>query len=338
MPQATLEFPPVYTVVGVYRLFHDPKLWSSIWNASRYAVMRATITAGLWIVISLPFQGFLASWFVGRIGKAFGAERTYDALAQLAHAAHIPLPSFDALAKLLLILNQADFVFELNLKTQLRQFRHTAYADTVASRGKPASWWTPYTEEWQRPPSADAPRGSAGLADSVRQSLVRWVVRRVAMIVTNSIPVFGFVVYSGFSALQYARRLHAPLFEAKHMSAQQITTWIEERRTAYWLFGFSALVLERIPFLGMLFSISNRIGAAMWAHDLEKRQHRFQQGELHPLAADETRGGDSVPAAGAPGSYGHPGRADVALPGDMLAPPSQPAQATRRAVPPVPRT
>lgn len=304
-------------------------------------------------MISLPFQGFLASWFVGRIGKAFGAERCvvradagrtmHSRSWRMRRTSRCPRSTVGrvpdaALAKLLLILNQADFVFELNLKTQLRQFRHTAYADTVASRGKPASWWTPYTEEWQRPPSADAPRGSAGLADSVRQSLVRWVVRRVAMIVTNSIPVFGFVVYSGFSALQYARRLHAPLFEAKHMSAQQITTWIEERRTAYWLFGFSALVLERIPFLGMLFSISNRIGAAMWAHDLEKRQHRFQQGELHPLAADETRGGDSVPAAGAPGSYGHPGRADVALPGDMLAPPSQPAQATRRAVPPVPRT
>ena len=31
-------------------------------------------------------------------------------------------------------------------------------------------------------------------------------------------------------------------------------------------FGFAAALLETIPFIGLLFSVSNRIGAAMWAH------------------------------------------------------------------------
>lgn len=67
-------------------------------------------------------------------------------------------------------------------------------------------------------------------------------------------------------------------------------------------FGFAAALVESIPIVGLLFTISNRIGAAMWAHgklchavptpscqwakfqsDLEKRQHAFAAGELTPL-------------------------------------------------------
>lgn len=221
----------------------------------------------------------------------------------------------------------------MNLKKQLRQFRHTAYADTVASRGKPASWWTPYTEEWQHPPQPNQTLFSRkGLAHAVKQNLLQWAARKAVRILFSSVPLFGFVFYSAFSALQYARITHGPLFEAKHMSPAQVDIWVEERRTSYWLFGFSAQLLERVPFLGMLFSISNRIGAAMWAHDLEKRQQRFQRGELQQLQAHET-GGGGAPQDGAPGSYGHPSRADVALPGDMLAPPSG---LSHRPLPPVP--
>ena len=57
-------------------------------------------------------------------------------------------------------------------------------------------------------------------------------------------------------------------------------------------FGFAAALLESIPIVGLAFMVSNRVGAAMWAHggsplsqswrtvdmaplfpDLEKRQH-----------------------------------------------------------------
>ena len=31
-------------------------------------------------------------------------------------------------------------------------------------------------------------------------------------------------------------------------------------------FGFVAAIMERLPIVGLLFSVSNRVGAAMWAH------------------------------------------------------------------------
>ena len=32
------------------------------------------------------------------------------------------------------------------------------------------------------------------------------------------------------------------------------------------VFGFAAALLEGLPVIGLVFTISNRVGAAMWAH------------------------------------------------------------------------
>lgn len=206
----------------------------------------------------------------------------------------------------------------MNLKQQLARFRHTAYHDTVASRGKSSDWWTRYTEEWKQPPTPGTIQAlGTGWLSVASYKLWRVVFRRAALLVFSSIPVFGVLAYSSFTALDYARRAHAPMFAAKHMSPKQVDVWIEERRTSYWLFGFAAQTLERVPFLGMLFSVSNRIGAAMWAHDLEKRQQRFQAGELEPMDPRSTHIGRLAPRADAPGSYGHPDAPEAAIPGDF---------------------
>lgn len=49
-----------------------------------------------------------------------------------------------------------------------------------------------------------------------------------------------------------------------------------------------AFFQEQLPLAGIVFSISNRVGAAMYAHDLEKRQQAFRSGELKPLSRSET--------------------------------------------------
>lgn len=90
------------------------------------------------------------------------------------------------------------------------------------------------------------------------------------------VPFFGMALGAALRSLTYGRLLHKSFFEAKRMSPFQIELWITERQTAYRSFGFVAALMERIPLIGLIFSISNRIGAAMWAHDLEKRQQRFR--------------------------------------------------------------
>lgn len=58
--------------------------------------------------------------------------------------------------------------------------------------------------------------------------------------------------------------------------------FIVERLKEFRMFGFTAALLERLPIIGIVFSISNRIGAAMWAHDMEKQQRAFREGEIRP--------------------------------------------------------
>lgn len=50
------------------------------------------------------------------------------------------------------------------------------------------------------------------------------------------------------------------------MDDREIAVFMEERKWDYRAFGFMAALVEGIPLLGLLFTVSNRIGAAMWAH------------------------------------------------------------------------
>lgn len=67
------------------------------------------------------------------------------------------------------------------------------------------------------------------------------------------------------------------------MDEHQVAVFMEERKWEYRSrslfriavspliyfsagFGFTAALLESVPIFGLVFTISNRIGAAMWAH------------------------------------------------------------------------
>lgn len=301
--------------VGIYRLVHDEKLWRPMWDACYRTVYRASLATILWTCVSLPVQRLISRLFLGRIGRAVGAKATYTYLQHFLRSLGFPTPSFELLTTVLLVLNQVNLVLNMFLGKELRRFRATAYDATVASRGKPAEFWTPFTEEFAQTRSTDAAPVERGVRARLRNRLVHALVRRVVYILFGSVPLFGLLVASALHALEYGAGMHRPYFAAKHMNAQQQSVWIEERRTAYFVFGFVATLLEHIPVLGLIFSISNRIGAAMWAHDLEKRQHRFHTGELVP----EVEPRETVPRDGEPGSYGHPDRPDVLVPGGLSA-------------------
>lgn len=62
------------------------------------------------------------------------------------------------------------------------------------------------------------------------------------------------------------------------------------------VFGFTAAIFERLPLVGILFSISNRIGAAMWAFDLEKQQQYFSSGRGTPTQVYKSKTAQIVPS------------------------------------------
>jgi hypothetical protein len=76
------------------------------------------------------------------------------------------------------------------------------------------------------------------------------------------------------------------------MTPHEVAVFIEERKWDYrckllllfipsilsvtdvfiLVFGFAAALLEDIPIIGLMFTISNRVGAAMWAHGTSSSQ------------------------------------------------------------------
>lgn len=180
------------------------------------------------------------------------------------------------------VLGQVHAIMEFWLRRKLRECRNTAYVQTVRSRGKPADWWGEYVEEFSNPPTQKAIKDAKkqGWYLKLASPLVRFVVLKLFLLPIDFVPLFGMALGAALRSLSYGRQLHTALFEAKRMSPLQIELWITERQTAYRSFGFAAALMERIPLVGMVFSISNRIGAAMWAHDLEKRQQRIRASSL----------------------------------------------------------
>lgn len=102
------------------------------------------------------------------------------------------------------------------------------------------------------------------------------------------IPFLSIAVSAYFRAFTYAQQLLTPFFAQKRMTPQQVHLFLTERMGSIKSYGFACALLERIPIIGIVFSISNRVGAAMLAHDLEKRQHKFAAGELRRLPKDQT--------------------------------------------------
>lgn len=149
------------------------------------------------------------------------------------------------------------------------------------------------------------------------------VVLKVFLLPLDWVPFFSLLVSAFLRSLSLGRQLHAPLFAAKRMTPAQVEVWMAERSFAYRQFGFAAALAENVPLLGLGLSISNRVGAAMYAHDLEKRQQLFRTGQRAQLPASSTYSdkdprkpsgpGPSKPV-GAVSSFASEGRA---LPGDF---------------------
>lgn len=87
----------------------------------------------------------------------------------------------------------------------------------------------------------------------------------------NFIPVVGTVIFVLLQGRSYGPTSHSRYFQLKGMSSTQRQTWVDERMGAYTSFGVPAVMLEMIPFGGILFTFTNQCGAALWAADLEKK-------------------------------------------------------------------
>ncbi|KAI0698014.1 hypothetical protein BC835DRAFT_1405525 [Cytidiella melzeri] len=265
-----LQFPPSYAVVGAYRLITDKSLRVPAWQKLKHGTVRGASVALVWSVATFKIQRVFVELFLVKSPSVSGLSR------DTVFGIRMPfdLPTY---ATLVFLSTQASSILYFFLSKNIRIARSRAYEQTIVSRGKGPEFWKPYVEEWDNPPRH-------GKRSALRQ-VVSHPIGRIAvkMMLTplHLVPAVGIIISAWMRGLGTASYLHKPYFKSKGMSEEQVATFIEERKWDYRAFGFTAALLEGLPLIGFVFTISNQIGAAMWAHDLEKRQHYVSEMKTH---------------------------------------------------------
>ncbi|KAL5494567.1 hypothetical protein ACEPAI_28 [Sanghuangporus weigelae] len=270
-----LDFPPIYVVVGAHRLLTDKNLYVPTWEKCKHGFVRGAIVGLGWAAITFNVQRKFVEIFLRNSPRVTGLSN--DTL----FGYQLPF-SITTYATLLFLFDQITYIIRVFLAKNLRIARDRAWDHTVRSRGKGPEFWGPYVEEFAVPPNLRQ-KGESKWERLAGNFVVRFAIRRVVLLPLNFYPFVGIAVGAYLKAVGAARHLHRRYFEAKKMTQDQISIFMEERKPQYISFGFAASLLEGLPIVGLVFSISNRVGAAMWAHDLEKRQHEFASGQLSPI-------------------------------------------------------
>ncbi|KAJ2930310.1 hypothetical protein H1R20_g6757, partial [Candolleomyces eurysporus] len=259
-----MEFPPSYVLVGIYRLFTDKGVYKPAWDKCKHGARRGAIVGLVWVALTFSLQEKFIKVFLRNSPRITGLSN--DNIFGLP----IPFP-LHTYAAILYVSQQVTFILRFFLSKNIRIARDRAWQHTVESRGKGPEFWRPYVEEWEVPPQVDVKEGF--LEKAMGGWLGLLVFKRVLLAPLSLYPLVGTLASAWFKALGTSRYLHRRYFEAKKMDKQQVAVFMEERKWDYRSFGFVAALLEGLPIIGLVFTVSNRIGAAMWAFDLEKKQH-----------------------------------------------------------------
>lgn len=286
-----LEFPPSYVGVGIYRLCTDRALRIAAWDKCKHGARRGAIVGLIWTCLTYPIQKRLVQLVHTHPGSIFSfsyisrlSERAGDISEETFWGYKLPF-SLSSCVAALLVGAQVTTIIQFFLAKNIRIARQRAWDQTVASRGKGPDFWQPYVEEWEFPPMVNEKRWNH-IDRMAKTWFWKLIIQKALLLPLSLYPFVGNFVAAGFKAMSTAEYLHTPYFKAKNMTPHQVAVFIEERKWDYRAFGFAASLLEGLPIVGLIFSISNRIGAAMWAHDLEKRQHWVAEQRLHAEGAN----------------------------------------------------
>ncbi|KAI0079397.1 hypothetical protein K474DRAFT_1617730 [Panus rudis PR-1116 ss-1] len=89
----------------------------------------------------------------------------------------------------------------------------------------------------------------------------------------NFIPLIGTVAFVFLNGHRGGPGWHTRYFQLKGWDTPQRKKFIEQRRAEYTAFGMATLLFTFIPLVGLVFSFTNTVGAALWAADIEARQN-----------------------------------------------------------------
>ncbi|KAI0773283.1 hypothetical protein BD413DRAFT_472964 [Trametes elegans] len=95
------------------------------------------------------------------------------------------------------------------------------------------------------------------------------IVRYVLTLPLNAIPALGTVLFLLYNGYNGGPGWHSRYFQLKGLTKAQRASFVENRRAEYTAFGMVTLLFNFVPLVGLLFSFTNTVGAALWAAQLE---------------------------------------------------------------------
>ncbi|TPX67743.1 hypothetical protein SpCBS45565_g03664 [Spizellomyces sp. 'palustris'] len=118
------------------------------------------------------------------------------------------------------------------------------------------------------------PKKESRVAKAAKRTMDRFspaaIARYLLTLPLNFIPIIGPLIFFVLNGRRTGQAFHAQYFQLKGWTSDQVHSFIESQKGAYTAFGICALLLQLIPLLGVLFTATSTVGAALWACDIEK--------------------------------------------------------------------
>ncbi|KAF8671666.1 hypothetical protein RHS04_08196 [Rhizoctonia solani] len=186
MPQELLTLPPVYCVVGIYRLLTDPLIRQPVWDKCRHGVRRGGLVGLFWAALTWKLQKAFVGYFLLSTPRFTGLSNDRVFGYQL------PL-DVGTYATLLFLGDQITGIINFFLSRNLGIARDRAWDQTMTSRGKEESFWGGYVEvEWEKPPhvTTDPPKWEKHVGNKVLRIVISKSFGFTAALL-ESIPIIG---------------------------------------------------------------------------------------------------------------------------------------------------
>jgi hypothetical protein len=83
MPSELLHLPPLYTIVGIYRLLTDPSIRGPVLDKVKHASIRGLVVGLIYAVVSWqPIRYFVKRFLVGEGWKWFGFKKVKEVVEE----------------------------------------------------------------------------------------------------------------------------------------------------------------------------------------------------------------------------------------------------------------
>ncbi|GJE93887.1 EI24 domain-containing protein [Phanerochaete sordida] len=111
------------------------------------------------------------------------------------------------------------------------------------------------------------------------------IVRYLLTLPLNAVPVLGTAAFLALNGRAAGPGWHARYFALKGFDAPARRGFVARHRPEYTAFGVAALLFNFVPVVGLVFTFTNTVGAALWAARLEAEANVI---DPRPETAGET--------------------------------------------------